>query len=203
MHLVRLVSPAWLSVLTALAILWSGEMAQANVRLESSGPPFYARIGLGEIYHDGEWATIAFYRNPVRPGFNLLEFFDTEFDPDCESYVAGFEIWKNGPWAGDLAPIQSRLNNTGPMPIWFVAWDELQSVIADGVLTIDELAGLDSLLIGTATFYTETLHPLGGGPQTKTTIVASGVLADGRTFSYQATGTKEENRLNHVKIEFK
>jgi hypothetical protein len=74
-------------------------------------------------------------------------------------------------------------------------------------LTIDELASLRSVLRGEATFYTETLHPgagpdgPGGAKQTKTTIAASGLLEDGRTFSYQVTETK--NSLRHVKIEFK
>ena len=42
------------------------------------GHPCYARIALGEIYHDGEWAAIAFYRDPdsIREDFNLLEFLD-------------------------------------------------------------------------------------------------------------------------------
>ncbi len=196
--------PAWLRLLVTLAVLGSAGTAQAAVRLEATGGPFYARIGAGEIYHDGEWVAIAFYCPPecVPNDFNLLDFFNPAA-LDCPSFVAGFGIWKNGPWAGDLAPIQSRLNNTAPMPIWFVDWNELQGAIADDVLTIDELAGLSSRLVGAATFYTETLHPLGGGPQTMISIVASGLLEDGRQFAFQATGTKEENGLNHVKIEFK
>lgn len=72
---------------------------------------------------------------------------------------------------------------------------------------IEELAGLFPR-VSYATFYTETLHPLGGGPQTMISIVASGYLikkdgSQGGKFSFQATGTKEENRLNHAEIEFK
>jgi hypothetical protein len=205
-QLVRWVNPAWLRLLVTLAVLWSSGIVQANIRLEVTGGPFYARIAGGEypeIYHNGEWAAIAFYRDPecVQTDFNLLEFINPAA-LDCDSFVAGFEIWKNGPGTDDQAPIQSRLQNTEDMPIWFVSWTELQTAIADGVLTIGELKDLPHL-IGTATFYTETLHPLGGGPQTKITIVASGVLEDGRKFNFQATGTKEQNRLNHVMIEFK
>jgi hypothetical protein len=203
-QLARWVSPAWLRLVVTLAVLWSAGMAPANVRLESYGPPYYARIAAGEIYHDGVWAAIAFYRDPghVPDGFNLLSFIDFGAF-DCHSYVAGFEIWKNGPGPDETAPIQSRLQNTEDMPIWFVSWTELQTAIADDVLTIRELALLPSRLIGTATFYTETLHPLWGGPQTMISIVASGFLEGGGMFSFQATGTKENNRLNHVKIEFK
>lgn len=205
--LIQCIKPAWLSLLTALAIQWLGGTAHANVRLEATGGPFYARIESGLIHNDGEWAAIAFYRSPdcVPHDFNLLDFFNPAA-MDCPSFVAGFEIWKNGPSAGDEAPIQSRLNNTGPMPIFFVSWTELQIAISDGVLTIVELKGLPSLQIGAATFYTETLHPSngpGGGQgaqQTMTSIVASGFLQDGRAFTYQATETK--NTLRHVKIEF-
>ena len=203
-QLVRWVSLAWLRLLVTLAVLWSAGMAPANVRLESYGPPYYARIAAGEIYHDGVWAAIAFYRPPacVPDKFDLLGFIDFAA-MDCDSFVAGFEIWKNGPLSDDLAPLQSNLHNTAPMPIWFVAWDVLQSAIADGVLTIGELGKLPSLRIGQATSFKETLHPLGGGPQTMISIVASGFLEGGGKFSFQATGTKENNRLNHVKIEFK
>ena len=95
------------------------------------------------------------------------------------------------------------LNNTAPLPIWFVPWTELQAAMDDRVLTIDELARLTSLAIGYATSFKETLHPFESAEQTMISIVASGFLEDGPEFAYQATGTKENNRLNHVKIEFK
>src|SRR5262245_34239015 len=192
---------AWLSLLAALAIQWSAETAQANVLLPSTGGPFYARIERGLIHTDGEWAAVAFYRSPacVPADLNLLDLFD--FDAfGCDSFVAGFEIWKNGPWAGDQAPIHSRLNNIGPMPVWFVSWSELQTVITDDDLTIGELAALPSLLIGTATSFNETLHPFEAAQQTMISIAATGNLEDGRTFRYQATETK--NRIRHVTIVF-
>lgn len=201
-QLVRCMKPACFSLLMVQAILWSTETAQANVRLEATGGPFYARLESYLIHNDGEWAAIAFYRSPacVPIDFNLLAFFDPAA-LDCPSFVAGFEIWKNGPSAGDQSPIQSELKATSPMPIWFVSWTELQAAIADDVLTIEELAALPSLLVGTATSFTETLHPSQAAQQTKTTIVASGFLEDGRNFTYQATETHDT--LRHVKIEFK
>ena len=194
-------------LLAAIASAQAGE----RVANTSADLPFYARIGQGEIYQDGEWAAIAFYRPPVciRTDFNLLEFLDIPEAFGCSStepFVVGFAVLKNG------VPIQSRLQlnpnlkrlpQADQMPIWFVSWAELQAAMTDDVLTIEELATMPSLLIGTATSYTETLHPLGFAQQTMITIVASGLLEDGRKFSFQATGTKEENRLNHVKIDFK
>jgi hypothetical protein len=187
-------------------------MAQAAARVAqtSADLPYYARIAQGEIYHDGEWAAIAFYRPPegIRPDFNLLDFMDIPAAFDCNApkpYLIGFGIFK-----GEV-PIQSvlQLAPGQTMPVWFVRWSELEAAIQPidaeekGVLTIVELAGLPSRLIGKATFYTETLHPFGAAQQTMISIVASGLLEDGRKFSYQATGTKEENRLNRVKIQFK
>ncbi len=182
----------------ALALVSS---AQADLRLEATGGPFYARFERGLIHTDGQWAAIAFYRLPdcVPARFNLLDFFDPAALA-CPSFVAGFEVWRNGPGTGDQAPIQSRLQNVALMPIWFVSWAELQAAIADDVVTLDELAALPSLRRGEAMFYTETLHPMQGAQQTKTTVVASGLLEDGRSFTYQITETR--GTLQHIKIEF-
>ncbi len=205
-QLVRCVSPPWLRLLVALAVLGPAGMAQAAepIAQTSADLPFYARIGRGEIYHDGEWAAIAFYRPPdcIRTDFNLLDFMDIPAAFDCsapEPYLIGFGIFK-----GEV-PIQSKLQLAPgqTVPVWFVRWSELHAAIADDSLTIGELAALPSLLKGEARFYTETLHPAGAAQQTMISIVALGFLADGREFTFRATGTKEENRLNHVAIEFK
>ncbi len=198
-------------LLVSLAALCSAGISQAAVRVVSTSAdmPFYARISQGEVYQDGEWAAIAFYRPPecVRTDFNLLEFFDlAAFGCNsAEPYLVGFTVLENG------VPIQSRLQlnpnrqslpQEQQMPIWFVSWPALEVAISDGVLTIGDLTGLPKV-IGTATFYSETLHPFGFSQRTMIYIVASGFLEDGRKFSFQATGTEEQNRLNHIKIEFK
>ena len=195
-----------------LLLAMSGsEQAAERVGQTSNEVPFYARIERGLIHQDGEWAAIAFYRPPdcVPTGFNLLDFFDpAAFDCNApEPYLTGFAILKHT--EPDAAPIQTEMALTPgqTMPIWFVSWPQLETAIADDSLTMGELALLPSLLRGEATFYTETLHPSGGedgslgAQQTKTTIVASGFLEDGRAFIYQATETK--NILRHVRIEFK
>jgi hypothetical protein len=205
MRLARYVNPAWLRLLVALAVLGSAALTQAAVRLEVTGPPFYARFAGGEVYTDGVWAAIPFYRNPdcIPAGFNLPDFFDPAAF-DCESYVAGFEIWQNGPWAGDPTPIQSRLNNIAPMPIWFVSLTELEQAMSDDVLTIGELAELESLLVGWAASFTETIHPYPGSQQCMISLVASGLLEDGREFSFRVTATEgAQPWFSHLKIEFK
>ena len=203
--------PSWIRLLVLLAALGSMGIAQANVRTimdPTKDVPYYARIAHEEIYHDSEWAAVAFYRDPdclLQTGFNLLDFFDVPAAFNCPCYVAGFLIWKNGPPPIDLAPVQMKLQPAPgqTVPVWFVRWSELESAIADDILTIEELAGLPSLLRGEADFFTETLHPLGGeAQQTMISLVASGLLENGHKFSFQATATKENNRLNHVKIQF-
>jgi len=195
------------SILLFVAVAIGMGIVYANVRLlvpqESPGSPFYARIERGLIHHTEEWAAIAFYRDPscVPLDFNLLDLFDAPRAFGCALTVHGFESWKNGPSQGDMAPIQSKLQGDGAVPIWFVRWNELQAAVADDVLTIGELESLPSFLEGYATFFEETLHPMGGAQQTMLEIIAYGLLEDGRSFEYKVTEVK--GTLKHVTIEFK
>lgn len=194
-------------MLFALALVLAvagGVQAAQRISQTSNDLPFYARFESGLIHTDGEWAAIAFYRPPtcVRSDFNMLDFFDgAAFGCNAtpEPFLTGFGIFRDGPFA---PPIQSRLELTPgqTMPVWFVRWSELDAAIVDGSLTIGELAALPSLLVGEATFYSETLHPLQSAKQTMTNIVAFGDLEDERTFTYLATET--HSRLRHVEIEF-
>jgi hypothetical protein len=190
----------------ALILAVAGVVQAAQQTSQTSNDlPFYARLERGLIHTDGEWAAIAFYRPPtcVRSDFNMLDFFDVPAAFGCnatpEPYLTGFGIFRDGPFA---PPTQSRLRLTPgqTMPVWFVRWSELDAAIADDSLTIGELAALPSLLVGEATFYSETLHPLGAAKQTMTNIVAFGDLEDERTFTYLATET--HSALRHVEIEF-
>lgn len=47
--------------------------------------------------------------------------------------VEQFTIWKNGPET-DPGPIHARSLGLGAVPVWFVAWPELEAAIADGGL---------------------------------------------------------------------
>jgi hypothetical protein len=192
-------------VLAVLAVCTVGANVILLVPEDSQSGPFYARIERGAVYHDEDWAAIAFYRDPscVRPDFNLLNFFDAGNIPAifaCPLTVHGFEVWKNGPEAGDPGPIQSRSSGNGAVPIWFVAWYELDAALADNRLTIVELQALPSLLQGSASFYRETLHPTGVARNGKFEVVASGELPDGRTFQFQAS--EAADRIRAVQIRF-
>jgi hypothetical protein len=177
--------------------------ASANVRIDDDVVPFYARIG-GEVYHDGAWAAIPFYRPPacIPADFNLLDFFDVPRVFGCgPQTVQTSTIWRNGPGI-DAAPIMAKSRGLGAVPVWFVSLPQLQAAMADGELTIGELAGLPSRLVGTASFYTETLHPTQAAQVPLTVFVARGMLDDGRSFQAQATRSGGAGGLTHVRIAF-
>lgn len=119
------------------------------------------------VPHTSEWAAIPFLRETVciPPDFDLLDFADfMPAFPDgpprpftCPLTVEGFAIYDDGPPPLDLAPILSQLHAAVEVPVWIVAWPELQAVTADGDLTLLELMGLPSLRIGYADFYKETV----------------------------------------------
>ncbi len=185
----------------------------AKIRTPGGGDlPFYARIEATEILHTNEWAPIVFYRPPgcVPPGFNLLDFYHfpdgTSFGAfECEPPTTdGFMIWDGEPWDSD--PIQINLHGLGAVPVWFVDWDELQQTIEDNndTLPMSELVAMESLLIGSASFYKETLHPTGETGAVKVPMinyVAHGTLDDGRSFHVHALLVDE--RVTKVSIKFK
>ncbi len=193
----------------------STSIVEAAVRVEvppAPGIPAYARTDF--IFHNEQWAAIYFWRDPgcVPADFNLLSFYDY---PDasgpgafgCPLTVAGFEIWENGPppLSSDLAPIFSNLHGLGAVPVWFVSWPELREQIADGVLTITELASMASLQVGSASFFDESVHPLGGIQHPNLSIVAHGRLLAGRSFQFEATLSAENTgpRIKSIRIAFR
>ncbi len=178
-------------------ILLSTQNAAANVRQKSDGQvPFYARIERGEVFHTAEWAAIYFYRPPscVPEAFNLLDFFDFNAF-DCQPATTdGFNIWKNGPDV-DMAPWKSKSFGRGAVPVWFVAWPELQDALSDDVLTIGELAAMASLKTGTADNFQEELHPVEAAKNAKINFVASGSLDDGGSFWVHGRASSASGKL--------
>ncbi len=162
---------------------------------EDPGNPYYVRIEPVPpyIYQDGEWAIFVFYRDPgcIRPDFNLLDFFDPPAAFGCASMVSGRSIWTDDVGVG--APRQVTIEGNGTVPVWLAPVTTAQNAVADETLTIGELEGLPGLVKGTAARFSEVLmpHPLppflggGGHPNPKLTLVAGGVLEDGRTFHYR------------------
>jgi hypothetical protein len=189
----------FLVALLSLGALISTSTIQADVRLnvpEENEPPFYARIHGAEfaggeemVIRTDDWAAIVFYREPgcVPAGFNLLSFFDFgAVGGSCPLTIEGFEIWREFPPTGVLSgPIQTKSRGLGAVPIWFVAWPEMQALLADRVLTTAELEAAETLLKGTAQIFDETLHPFPAVQVPHLSIQASGELDDGRHFQLQ------------------
>ncbi len=162
---------------------------------------FYARIDQGTILHSDDWAAIIFYRPPecVPDDFNLLEFGDPSAVNCTPLTVDGFIIQSGGPVP---STIQIKLNGLGAVPVWFVAWSELEAAVTDGMLTMIELESLPSLLVGLANFYTEIQSP---GKVGKNSAMincdAQGNLEDGRSFNVNALIIGDE--VINVSIKFK
>ena len=191
------------SVLVAAALCLycaaTGEI-EASVRTviphEDPGPPFYARVERAAIHtdivpHTEEWAAVVFYRSPacVPAGFNLMDLFDPPAAFSCALTIDGFEIWRNGPPPIDQIPRFARFRGLGNVPIWFVAWSELQDAVTDDHLTLAELLSLPSLRMGTASLFHETLRPTGAVANPSLSMTAFGTLDDGTPFHLQHSGT--------------
>jgi hypothetical protein len=174
---------------------------------ESLGPPYYALFGRGFVPNDGGWAGIVFIRSPecVSLGFNLLDWFDPPAALSCQLRVEGDEWWHS---LSEPPPFQQRERGLGAVPVYFVQLSELEAAMADDVLTITELQGLPSLLIGSATYLLQVVHntnqPTNHGHET---LVSRGTLQDGRTFEFRYNEKfLPESGLHvfpNVKIEFK
>jgi hypothetical protein len=195
-------------VVTLVALTLS-TVAEAQVHLqipEDSDAPVYANFSRGFMPHTEEWAVVIFYRTPdcVPADFNLLDFFDPPPRPFlCDLQIKGRS---NSPSLDFPFPAEIFLQGTGAVPLWFVRWPELQAAVADDDLTVAELAALPSLLIGSASFYHESIrNDIRGRRGGTSVVVASGTLTDGRSFQVQYTEKfrEGENRFQQVRIDFK
>jgi|SoiMethySBSTD1v2_1073268.scaffolds.fasta_scaffold01146_14 hypothetical protein len=122
------------------------------------GPPFYSNFSATFMPADHGTVGIAFYRFPscVPHSFNLLIQIDAPAAFSCTLAVEGKRWWWDP--AVDPFPFQIRYSGIGAVPIYFVSAEELTAAIADGTLTIGELQGLPSLLVGVATDFHQVIH---------------------------------------------
>ncbi|MDX1435811.1 MAG: hypothetical protein R3335_03300, partial [Anaerolineales bacterium] len=103
------------------------ETAAPDTPADENGPvsvasegevPFYARFSRSDIYHDGEWSVIIFYRPPdcVPENFNLLGFFDANAFACGPATTRSVELWENGPDV-DTGPLQAEVEGRGSVPV--------------------------------------------------------------------------------------
>lgn len=165
------------------------------VRVEAvDGPPFYARFGENETFSDGETVAVVFYRSPdcIPDEFNLNAFFDFPSESGPGAFGCAppttdvVEYWAGEPGSGP-APAISEMTGKGAVPVWFFAAEDIESALADGVVTISDLEGIPSRRVGTAATYTELLHPSQSNAQSLIQFNAAGTLEDGGDFLVDAS----------------
>lgn len=174
--------------------------ARIDFPATSPGVPAYARLETlipnFDVPNNNRWAAIVFYRSPdcVPADFNLGDFFDPP-GPNglgafaCPLLIEGHELWTNGPDL-DVAPRYVISRNAVPkLPVWFVAWPELEPYLSSGHIDIEDLRNMPSLMRGYARRFDERLFPngvpgmTGGADEPGISIRASGELEGGGAFS--------------------
>lgn len=179
-------------------------LVRKDIPSEDPGPPFYARVTsiLDQFYHTDGWLAVPFYRSPscVPEDFNLLDLFHFPGAGGpgafgCPLLMSGFLLTEPDAPLGRF-PRQVVLKGSGS-PLWFVRWADFQAAMADGSVTIGELAGLDPL-VGTTRRYHETLKPREGDHLV--VIDANGSLDDGRTFSFHVTHIEDETHAIEIRF---
>jgi len=178
------------------------------VVIESGGEvPFYARFGENETFDNGDWTVIVFYRPPecIPADFNLIQFFHFPGENSPGAFACApptttsVETWQNGPEA-DPVPLISEMMGRGAVPVWFLANDEVASIMADGIVPIGELAELPSRLVGAAAAYTELLRPTQSNAEPLIQFAAEGSLDDGRAFKVDVSKGAQDVE-DHVTID--
>ncbi|MEA3403758.1 MAG: hypothetical protein U9R79_21160 [Armatimonadota bacterium] len=207
-------SPAgWkLTCLVALLLLTSIGVGQAAERLtvpDEQSLPYYARI-LKYVGYTDTWA-IVFYRPSecVPADFNLYGpggvTFDFEInDEDCPVLVEGYAI-RDPEAPPGTPPLKQHLEEADgeAVSIWFVDGAEAREALEEqGVLTVPELEGMESLRIGLADSFLEDLHPVGGATVPFLDLNASGTLEDGTSFSMVHV-TANSGFLTQTSLKFK
>src|SRR5215211_6164 len=148
----RRLSPAMVAALVALVPVLLGAQSSMKLRFPEQDPggPVYARVERPFLLHTVQYASIIFYRDPecVPEDFNLLDNVDLVGFPanarafQCPLTAEGFQIWTTYPFPGPPNLVLTK--GAGAVPVWFVAWNELEGALADDVLTIGELRVLPS-----------------------------------------------------------
>jgi hypothetical protein len=174
------------------------EDVEPPVYTSAAGPAFQSNGSVFSV-HDNEWVAIPFWRSTecVPADFNLLVQVDDPGAFGCQLLLEGFIRLQNGTF--NLMSWEAR--GLGNVPVWFVSWPELQSAMADNVLTITELNAMTSLQRGNADLYQEQNHTFFGHQVSHLSLRASGILQDGRSFRLNAT--EVALGLIHVTIDFR
>ena len=174
---------------------------------DNPGPPLYASglsLGLtdfGATRTDGEWVVITFVREPTcaPDDYNLLSAPNIPAVFGCSLTIEG-KVWLRDP-SNPLNPVKAKHRGLGAVPIYFVGLSEFETAVMDGKLTIVELNGLSSLLIGYASDQMDVIQfPQNGRPGMHS-IVSRGELQDGRSFEHNSVVVGNKNVHTTIRFE--
>jgi hypothetical protein len=178
-----------LLMITCSATCASADPGKNAVITDDEPLPFHALV-MTEVFpgnREAQWSGVAFYRLPegIADDFNLLDFFDIPGAFFNEPMSVSTRSIRKDP---DLAPpFQLQVRGLGAVPVWVVDAEDMEEAIADGVLTMPELADIPSVVVGEATNFHEMIQPDSRDPR-QVTLVAKGTLEDGRTFQIKGGG---------------
>jgi hypothetical protein len=174
-----------------LAAAESGGLVRVQFPQENPGIPAYARLGniLDQIFHDETWLVVPFYRQPdLIPGaFDLLQEFDFPGPNGPGAFAVPLTISGFFMTERDAAPTtfpRLVISKGTAVPVWFVSWPTFAAAAADGVVTMDDLRGMNPVR-GTATAFDETLRPRAG--EHLLVLNAAGRTEDNRSFAVHIT----------------
>lgn len=186
---------------SAMSAHSNGLIIQTFPSGDNPGPPLYVSglsLGLtefGATRTDGEWVAITFVREPtcaaLPDDYNLLSAPNIPAVFGCPLTIEGM-VWLRDP-SNPLDPVKAKHRGLGAVPVYFVGLSEFESAVMDGVLTIVELNGLSSLMIGYASYQLDVIQfPQNGRPGMHS-IVSRGELQDGRSFEHNSVVVGKEN----------
>jgi hypothetical protein len=175
------------------------EVMQVNFPQDDPGAPLYVRTTriLNQLFITDGWLVMPFHRDPqcVREDFNLLELFDAPAAFSCKLMTEGFFIIEKDAPIGTL-PISVQSTGSA-VPFWFVRWEDFSRIAADGVVTISDISNLNPIT-GIAHKFKEILKPRFENHLVN--INASGVLEDGRSFSFHVTHVGDQTKSIRLDI---
>lgn len=181
-----------------------GPLKRFEVPAEINAPP---RVAI--IFDDGEsdWVPIVFPREPsqIPPAMNLHT---AHQDPqpgfmNVPLLLEGFVLLPRD-WAPPTPPtavFAHFRNPTGQtVPIWFTSRAEFETAAADGIVTIEEINNMTSLLKGEAGAFNLYASPLANIFRIQ--IQSAGALEDNTLFTFSVQYIVNTDSYTHFNLHF-
>jgi hypothetical protein len=176
---------------------------------DNPGPPLYASglslgmTGFGATRTDGEWVAITFVRDPncaaLPDDYNFLSAPNIPAVFNFPLTIEGKVLLRDPEDINN--PYKAMHRGLGAVPVYFVELWEFETAVMDGELTIVELNGLSSLLIGYASYHRDVIQFSQNGRPGKHSVVSRGELRDGRSFEHIGVVVGTQNVNTSIRFE--